>query len=100
MEYDKMMDALTRVSINYETSLQILSDIIGYGFTEALLKSLFDFILPTREEMAAESFLKAIDEVAAKLFFYKYGATDDVYYSRIEDFVHNYKMTPEEKNEY
>ncbi len=28
MRYDEMMNALTRVSIHYETSLQILSDII------------------------------------------------------------------------
>ena len=96
MRYDEMMDALAHVSIHYETTLQILSDTIGYGFTEALLKPLFDFILPTRDKMATESFLKAIDEVAAKLFFYRYGATADVYYERVENFVHNYKMPPEE----
>ena len=95
MEYDEMMSALARISGHYETSLDILSDSIGYEFTESLLKPLFDYILPRRDEIAAESFLKAIDEVAAKLFFYKEGAMQDVYYSRIEDFVRHYEVPPE-----
>lgn len=90
MRYDEMLSVLSELSGRYGTALQVLGDSIGYEYTETLLWPLFDYILPTMDEMDAESFLKAIDEVAAKLFFYKYGATDDVYYERIEDFVHNY----------
>lgn len=100
MRYVEMLSVLSDLSGRYGTALQVLGDSIGYEYTEALLGPLFDYILPSKNDVAAEHFLKAIDEVAAKLFFYKESAMQDVYYSRIEDFVHNYKMTPEEKNEY
>ena len=94
MEFDEMMNALTSISERYGTTLEVLSEAIGYEYTEALLKPLFDYILPSKNEVVAEVFLKAIDVVAAKLFFYKEGGTQDVYYSRIEDFVRDYEIQP------
>lgn len=98
MEFDEMMNALTSISERYGTTMEILSDAIGYEYTESLLRPFFDYILPSRNEMVAESFLKVIDEVAAKLFFYKEGRTQDVYYSRIENFVRDYEI-PQEKDD-
>lgn len=99
MRYDEMMSVLSCISERYETTLQILSDTIGYEFTEALLKPLFEHILPSKDGMATESFLKSIDEIAAKIFFYRDAVTHDVYYSRIEDFVRHYEAPPKEKGE-
>lgn len=99
MRYDEMMSALSCISERYETTLTILSDAIGYEFTEALLAPLFEHILPSKDSMATESFLKAIDEIAAKIYFYRDAVTHDLYYSRIEDFAHNYKAPPKEEED-
>ena len=97
MRYDEMISALSGISERYETTLTILSDAIGYEFTEALFAPLFEHILPSKDSMAAEEFLKAVDEVAAKIFFYRDAVTHDVYYSKIEDFVQHYEAPPEEE---
>lgn len=96
MQYDEMMNALGSISPRYETTLEILSDTIGYEFTVDLLKPFFEYILPKKDSIAVESFLKAIDEVAAKLYFFRDGASQDVYYSRIEDFVAHYELPPKQ----
>lgn len=95
MEYDEMMNVLESISKRYGTTLEILSDAIGYEFTEDLLRPLFDYILPSKNSMATESFLKAIDEVVAKMFLYREGSSHDVYYSRIEDFVQHFEFLHE-----
>lgn len=100
MEYDEMMNVLESISKRYGTTLEILSSVIGYEFTENLLNPLFDYILPSKDSMETESFLKAIDEVATKIFFYMERSTSEMYYFRIEDFVKHYKLPPEECLEY
>ena len=49
MQYDEMMNALGSISPRYETTLEILSDCIGYEFTVDLLKPFFEYILPKKD---------------------------------------------------
>lgn len=99
MEFDEMMSVLGSISEHYSATLEILSDTIGYEFTEGLLNPLFEYILPKKDTLGAESFLKVVDEIAAKLFLYSEGQSRDVYYSRLEDIVSHYETAPKEDAE-
>ena len=97
MRYDEIMQTLASISSRYETMLEVLSDTIGFEYTEELLKPLFEHILPAKDSMAAENFIKAVEEIASKLFFYKEAESHDVYYSRLEEVISNFETSPEDE---